>query len=136
LTVGSCRKDTPYHADIARKLTKKRPKSGAHLADLRQKAGLTQQELADILDVHQQTIAYWEQSDKPPRSEVLLPMAKALGVPVEVLLDPEAKPERKKSGPKGKVQKLFEDLSQLPRRQQDKVVEVVAAFISQQKASR
>jgi len=56
---------------MARRLTKPRPRLGAHLTDLRARAGLSQEELAQKVGVHQQTIAFWEQSSKPPRSEVL-----------------------------------------------------------------
>src|SRR5262245_14262399 len=60
-----------------------RPKQGAHLLALRKKAGLTQIELASAVGVPQATIAFWEWTDKPPRSDVLPKMAKALSVTVE-----------------------------------------------------
>jgi DNA-binding XRE family transcriptional regulator len=69
-----------YNQPMARKLTTPRPKLGAHLMSLRINAGLNQEELAQKVGVLQQTIAFWEQSDKPPRSEVLPKLAEALGV--------------------------------------------------------
>jgi hypothetical protein len=42
------------------------------------------------------------------------------------------RPERR-HGPVGRMQRIFEDVSRLPRRQQDKVIEFVEAFVAQQR---
>jgi len=117
---------------MARKLTKPRPRQGAHLAKLRREAGLSQAELGRLVGETQQNIAFWEQSDKPPRSDVLPKMAKVLGVTVEQILDAQ-KPasHRRRGGPVGKAQQIFEEVSKLPRRQQEKIVDVVAAMVDQ-----
>lgn len=125
-----------YNPGMVRRLTKPRPKLGAHLASLRVKAGLSQEELAQRIGVHQQTIAFWEQSEKPPRSEVLLDLAKALGVSVEALLTENLNSTKRKGGPEGKMRKLFQETSSLPRRQQEKIAEFVSAFINQYKQLR
>lgn len=119
---------------MPRKLSKPRPKQGAHLAALRREAGLSQAELGRLVGEKQQNIAFWEQSAKPPRSDVLPKLAKILGVTVEQLLDPGSNAIRKRTGPVGKVQRLFEEVSQLPRRQQERIVEVVSALLAQQKS--
>ena len=122
-----------YHQVMARRRNKGRSEQGEHLANLRKQAGLTQVELAELLGVPQSNVAYWEQSEKPPRSDVLPQMAKVLGVGIEQLLLPangHAAPSRT-GGPKGKVRKLFEEVSRLPRRQQEKIVEFVSAFVRQ-----
>ena len=49
--------------------------------------GLEPYELAAYVGVPQANIAFWERSEKPPRSEVLPKMAEALGVSVEDLLN-------------------------------------------------
>ena len=124
-----------YNQLMGRKLTKPRPKLGTHLMALRVNAGLNQEELAQKIGVLQQTIAFWEQSDKPPRSEVLPQLAEALGVKVEALLAPDEKLTTKKNGggPKGKLKRLFEEASGLPRSQQDKIAEFLSAFVNQYK---
>lgn len=38
--------------------------------------------------------------------------------------------------PPGKLRKVFEDVSKLPRRQQEKIVEVVAALVMQYEQTR
>jgi DNA-binding XRE family transcriptional regulator len=122
-----------YTPGMARKLSKPRPKLGAHLMALRVNAGLSQEDLAQLIGVQQQTIAFWEQSDKPPRSEVLIGLAQTLGVTVESILTEEAVPLKGSGGPKGKLQKIFEETATLPRRQQEKIAEFVAAFVNQYK---
>ena len=120
-----------YPCDVPRKLTKPRPRQGARLAALRRAAGVTQAELATLVGESQPNIAYWELSEKPPRSDVLPKLAKVLGVSVEELLSSDVVPERR-HGPVGRMQKIFEEVSRLPRRQQDKVIEFVEAFVAQQ----
>jgi transcriptional regulator with XRE-family HTH domain len=122
---------------MGRKFTKVRPKLGAHLATLRINAGLSQEELAQRIGVLQQTIAFWEQSNKPPRSDILVKLADALGVSADTLLSENGVTvtAKKKGGPDGKLRSIFEDASRLPRRQQDKIAEFVSAFINQYKQS-
>jgi transcriptional regulator with XRE-family HTH domain len=125
--------DRPYNPSaMGRRLTKTRPKQGVRLAELRKAAGLSQYELARMVGVPQANIAFWERSEKPPRSDVLPKMADALGVRVEDLLNESAVTQKLRAGkskPVGKVRQVFEEVSKLPRRQQDKVVEFVTAFV-------
>ncbi len=116
---------------MGRKLTRNRPKQGERLREFRIAAGLSQYELARLIDEPQPNIAFWELNEKPPRSDVLPKMAEALGVRVEDILGINGTPRR--GGPAGKVRKLFDQVSKLPRRQQDKVVEFVSAFVNQHK---
>ena len=122
---------------MPRTLTKPRPKQGQLLVDLRKNAGLSQQELAEILKVPQQNIAFWEQSDKPPRSEVLPAMADILGVQVKDLIYQSDRPiQKSRNKPTGKLQQVFNEASSLPRRQQERIIEFVSAFVNQYKESK
>ena len=109
---------------------------GMRLPELRKDAGLSQYELARYVGVPQANIAFWERSEKPPRSEVLPKMAEALGVSVEDLLivggqKPLKKKAVKSNGrPAGKVREVFNRVSKLPRRQQDHIVNWVSAYVS------
>lgn len=123
----------PYAASMSRRSTRTPPKQGAHLAALRRAAGLTQAELAEAVGVPQTNIAFWEFSDKPPRSDVLPRLAQALGVTVEVVLKPAAPPPvRRKRGPRGRLQKAFEQAASLPKRQQQLVEQFVSTLVAQQ----
>ena len=122
----------PYTGRVPRKLQKPRPAQGARLAALRQQAGLSQTELARLVGEPQQNIAQWEQSDKPPRADAIPRLAQALGVRLDDLFTVKA-PAPRRSGPAGKVRKLFEEVAKLPRRQQDKIVEFLSPIVEDYK---
>ena len=129
---GESREYNP--SDMARRMTRPRSAYGKQLAQLRKAAGLTQVELAAILGVPQSNIAFWEQSEKPPRSDVLSKMAQTFGVRLEELLKVEGEKRtaaKKRNGPTGRVREVFDRVSKLPRRQQEKIVEFVSAFVNQ-----
>lgn len=100
----------------------------SRLKKLREAAGLSQRELARRVGQDQSNIRYWENASKPPRSDVLVPLAQELGVTVEELLGEQPK---RKTKPGGKLGQVFEEVSTLPRRQQQKIVEVVEALVAQ-----
>lgn len=117
--------------DAAMRACKKdRPPLARHLTELRQAAGLTQIQLAERIGVHHSSIAFWELSGTPPRGEVLPKMADALSVSIDTLLG-VTPPKPKRQAARGRLQRVFEDASKLPRRQQDKVAEFVEAFVAQ-----
>jgi transcriptional regulator with XRE-family HTH domain len=95
----------------------------------REAAGLSVRELAKQIGESHTNVSYWERSGQIPRSDVLAPMAKALGVTVHDLLG-EPKPGRAVT-PGGKLGQVFDQVSKLPRRQQDKIIEVVRALVAQ-----
>ena len=131
---GPCQLDfeiCPYPSGMARRASKSRPAQGAQLAALRQAAGLSQAELARAIGVPQQNVAFWELSDKPPRSDALPKLAHVLGVKVEALLSPSMPAGGRRSGPKGRLLKVFEEAASLPRPQQLLVEQFVSTLIAQ-----
>jgi len=100
---------------------------GSRLRALREASGLTLRELARQIGEQPSNLNYWETKGVLPRSDVLVPIATALGVTVEELLGHE-KPKRAPA-PGGKVRSVFEQVQKLPRRRQDKIVEVVEALL-------
>lgn len=127
----------PYTARVPRRPHAKRgprPEQGAHLLALRKAAGFTQTELAEAVGVPQANIAFWEWSDKPPRSDLLPKMAKVLGVRVDNLIVTDGSAAlTSRPGPVGEVQRIFEEVRRLPRSQQRKIVEMVDAVVEQYK---
>jgi transcriptional regulator with XRE-family HTH domain len=101
---------------------------GKHLRGLREASGLSQRELAQRLGVHHSNIGFWESGATPPRSDVLPGMADALGVRVEELLGHEVK-RKIIAAPSGRARLAFDAISKLPKRQQQKIVEVVEAMV-------
>lgn len=121
----------PYNMEMARKLSKPRPKQGAHLAALRRSAGMSQAELANAIGETQQNVAYWEQSSRPPRADVLPALSKALGVTIRALIEGEGAGKSQARRPANKVQAAFDEVASLPRRQQQKILDVVNALLEQ-----
>lgn len=121
----------PYNSGMPRRLAKPRPKQAARLVALRKAAGLSQVELGELVDVSPKTIAYWETSPTPPRSDVLPRLAEALGVRMEELLGEETTATTRRSGPIGKLQIAFEQARSLPRRQQALITQFVETLVEQ-----
>ncbi len=111
--------DGTYPVDMA--------KAASRLRALREAAGLSVRELARQIDEQHSNLVYWETSGNLPRSNVLLPLARALGVSVEELLG-QPKP-RRSATPASKLGQLFDAASRLPRRQQQKIVELLQPFV-------
>lgn len=115
----------PYSAAIM-----KNPAHGQRLKALRKAANLSQRELAAVIGETHTNVAYWETSGNLPRSDVLLPMAEALGVTVEELLG--ATKPKTSSAPAGKARQLFAAVNKLPRRQQEKIFDLLQPFVRDQ----
>lgn len=104
----------------------------SRLKELREAAGLSQRELARQVGQDQSNIRYWESTGRPPRSDVLLPMAQALGVSVEELLGQE-KP-RNNGKPGGRLGDVVAHISRMPRRQRERVVTIMETVITGEEA--
>lgn len=128
----------PYDADMqtGRPSKRQRPPLGERIAVLREAAGLSQQQLADKIGVNQQMIAYWERRSVTLRPDQLSSLADALKTSVDALLG-KAAPKARGSGPIGKARQVFEAVSRLPRKQQEKIFDILRPFIKEhQTASR
>ena len=103
--------------------------TSSRLRQLREAAGLSVRELARQIGESPTNVSYWERSGQIPRSDVLTAMAKALGVTVEELLG-ESRPKRVVS-PGGRSRQLFAAVSKMPRRQQEKILDILEPFVRQ-----
>jgi len=118
--------------DMTQRNRKPKPRTpfGERLASARIRAGLTQEELGNKLDMSQRGISNWEhRKTSSPRPEQLAMLAKILDVTVEELVCGEAEEIRKKPGPKGKLRRLFDEVEVLPRRQRQDVVELLDMLV-------
>lgn len=62
---------------------------GERLRTLRKKAGLTQEQLAEAIGVHLNTVCLWERGEYTPKTQSIKALAKALGVSeADLLNDP------------------------------------------------
>ena len=65
---------------------------GAFIALLRKEKGLTQRQLAELLNVSDKTVSHWERDETSPDISLLPLLAQSLGVTVDELLSSEKKP--------------------------------------------
>jgi transcriptional regulator with XRE-family HTH domain len=122
-----------YHGGMSpagRPATKDRTELGSRIAEARQTAGLTQQELADKLGVTQRVIAYWEREAVSIRADQIDALSSALKITADDLLGRKAAKARG-AGPASKTRRLFEAVSKMPRHQQDKIVAILEPFVAQ-----
>ncbi|MCH6259252.1 helix-turn-helix domain-containing protein [Puniceicoccaceae bacterium K14] len=117
--------DRPYNAAMAggRPTNKERTLLGSRIALSREAAGLSQNELAERIGISRNLIAQWERSALTLKPEQLAALAEAFAITIDELLG-YAK-NRKANGPTGKALKIFEQVSKLPRRQQERVLATV-----------
>lgn len=102
---------------------------GARIAGLRRDAGLTQQQLGDLLEITQQQVASFEIGRRRVPVSLLPNLAHALAVSIEELIGHEAKPAKR--GPAPKLQQQLERISRLPRAQQRFVMQMLDTVIQQ-----
>ena len=61
-------------------------KFGNRLKELRKKNGLTQQQLADALDITKSTVSYYERGERAPSPEILIKLANTFHISTDYLL--------------------------------------------------
>lgn len=59
---------------------------GKRIKQIREEKGLTQQQLADLLNVGRTVVTMWESGENTPPTKHLAPLASALGCTVDELL--------------------------------------------------
>ena len=110
--------------------TKPRSAFGEKLLAARERAGLTQAQLAECLGVTQRAVAHWERTSTVLRPDVIEAMADALNITVEELVREKPKHFRQPVGPTGKVRRVFDEVSRLPRKRQQRIVSVVEDMLA------
>lgn len=103
---------------------------GARIAQLRKDAGLSQQAVADALELAQQTYANYEVARARPPVSMLPVLAELFGVSVDELLGLN-KNGAGKRGPTPLLQKQIERLNRLPKAQQKIVLKMLDGVLSQ-----
>lgn len=121
----------PYNGRMAsgRTTTKEAPFFGKRLSYFRKKRGMTQQELADALQISRSMVLHYERSCPNPTTDFVLKVSKVLDVSLDELFD--LKPEKEKTGPSPKALKLAERISTLPRAKQSVLVSMIEGAIKQ-----
>jgi transcriptional regulator with XRE-family HTH domain len=97
-----------------------RPPFGARLHAAREAAGLSQAQVAEKLGISARAYAFWEREPVALKAEQLAALANVLGITADELIGREE--PKKRGGPTGRLRQLFEQASQLPRSQQQRIV--------------
>jgi transcriptional regulator with XRE-family HTH domain len=117
----------PYDAAMAgrRPSSKTEPVVGKRLAIARQRKGITQADLAERLGVSQSLVAHYETRATNPQLGFLERAAVELGTTVAELIGEEESPAPKKPGPRSQLDLAVEKLKELPRTEQQRIVEML-----------
>ncbi|MCD4652503.1 helix-turn-helix domain-containing protein, partial [bacterium] len=128
-------KNICYKNDMAagRPSNLERTEFGNRLYKARIKAGFTQKETSERLEVSQQSVAFWERKGKSLLADMLCKVASLFNVTTDELLGLTS--PKKLPVPVGKLRKSFDQASKLSRRQQEKIAEVVDALVASQSAT-
>ena len=102
---------------------------GSRIAQLRKEQGITQVQLAEWLNVSQQTVNAYEVGRRRMAVSALPTIAKLLGVSLEELIGEPLKPGKR--GPTPKLQQQMERIHQLPKAQQKFVIKMLEGVLSQ-----
>lgn len=102
-------------------------RAGQRLANLRQTAGFTQQELADEIGVSRRVIAYYEGETEYPPAALLPALAKTLKVSTDELLG--LRPEKKSRHWDSRLQRRFRQLEKLDARKKRQIIQLLDTFI-------
>ncbi len=101
-----------------------RPPFGQRLYTLREEAGLTQAQVAEKLGISHRAYAFWEREPTAIRTEQIAILADLFKVSADFLIGRDA-PKQRAGGPTGKLRQVFDSASKLPRRQQQRIIDVV-----------
>lgn len=122
--------DQCYNAEMKTGRPPKSPRSdfGSRIQSFREAAGLSQREVAEQLGISQPSYAAWERRNVGLTQDQLEKLAEIFKIEV---VDFFTSDQKRKGGPVGRAKTTFEAVSQLPRPQQKKILDVVDALIAQ-----
>lgn len=105
---------------------------GERLHAAREARGLSQAQVAEHLGMSQNAYACWERKPVALRPDQVEQLAKILGVSIDVLFIANGGPNRK-GGPTGKARRVFDEVSRLPRKRQQRILSVVEDMLAAQR---
>jgi transcriptional regulator with XRE-family HTH domain len=104
---------------------------GARISHLRREQGITQAQLADILEVSQQTVFAYEAGERRVSLSLLPLLAKTLGVSIEGLVGTEKPVAGKKQHPSPVLLRQLELIQQLPKEHQRFITWLITTLVKQ-----
>ena len=104
---------------------------GSRVAELRKAQNITQVQLAETLNISQQTVNAYEMGHRRVPVSSLPILATTLAVSMEELVS-SPQPTSKKRGPVPKLQQQIDRIQQLPKTQQRVVMQMLDTVLAQQ----
>jgi len=104
---------------------------GARIAMARKEQQLTQQQLAELLGIAQQTMAHYEGGRLKVSAALLPPLSQILKLSLDELLGLPTVQRFSKRGPTSRLEQQIEAISQLPKTKQKFVSEMLDMVIGQ-----
>jgi transcriptional regulator with XRE-family HTH domain len=104
---------------------------GKRMAQLRNDRSMSQQELADVLGIAQQTLGNYETGRSRLPASLLPALTDVFGVSLEMLLGQGERTTRNgKRGPTPKLQQQLEQVSRLPKAKQMAIAQVLDSMLA------
>ncbi|MBP2168739.1 transcriptional regulator with XRE-family HTH domain [Erwinia toletana] len=103
---------------------------GERFTRLRKAHGITQAELAERLNVSQQTVQAWEAGRRRIKVSSLPEVAKIFSISLEELFGGEVRRPVNRRGPSPKWQQYMEGIDALPKARQKMIAEMLGAMIA------
>ena len=124
----------PYDGGMNTGRPASQPRSpfGERLHAAREARGLSQAQMAEKLGMSQNAYACWERKPVALRPDQIEQLTTILNMPIEVLFNGNGGMDRK-GGPTGKARRVFEEVSRLPRKRQQRIVGVVEDMLTAQR---
>jgi len=121
-----------YHQDMPKGRPSDSPRTefGSRLVELREKKGFTQSRVAAHLGISPRAYAFWERKPVALQAEQIARLADIFEVSADLIVGREA-PKPRRNGPRGRLEKLFEVASDLPRVQRDRIAAILEPFVKE-----
>ena len=104
-----------------------------NIKELREQYGLSQQELADIVGVSQQSLSKYERLETEPDCKTLVAFADYFGTTVDYIIGHEVKPSARRNA-EDKISKrereFIEQFRKLPRRDKKKIETAMGIYLA------
>lgn len=103
---------------------------GARLKRLREKRGLSQAELAEMIGVHKSHLLRYEHGQTSPTAEKIVALARILRVTADALLRGDRKGEERLEFENVRLFEQMRLLDRLPRSEQQTVIDLIDAVLA------
>jgi transcriptional regulator with XRE-family HTH domain len=103
------------------------------LKELRKKKGVSQGELADLIEVHFTQVSRYERGETKPNAEAMSKLAKALDTTVDYLMSGTTDNLVQEAGLEKELISRFKQVQDLPAEEKRTVLSLLDAFIAKTK---